>query len=147
MKGYTDRGFTLLELILVVVIIVLVLGLATLFFANTISSTKLHGLSRDISSTIKQARFLARNKGETQTLIIDLDAKTYGIEGRDAKPIPQEITAKIIDPLAGEVFRGKYSLIFHNTGGIEGGTILLTYSKKTIAIETDPVVGSIVVKQ
>jgi len=147
MKGYTNRGFTLLELILVVVIIVLVLGLATLFFANTISSTKLNGLSRDISSTIKQARFLARNKGETQTLIIDLDAKTYGIEGRDAKPIPQEITAKIIDPLSGEVFRGKYSLIFHSTGGIEGGTILLTYSKKTIAIETDPVVGSIVVKQ
>lgn len=147
MKGFTDRGFTLLELILVVVIIVLVLGLATLFFASTISSAKLNGLSRDISSTIKQARFLARNKGETQTLIIDLDAKTYGIEGKDAKIIPPEITAKIIDPLSGEVFRGKYSLIFHDTGGIEGGTILLTYSKKTITIETDPVVGSIVVKQ
>ena len=147
MKGFTDRGFTLLELILVVVIIVLVLGLATLFFASTISSAKLNGLSRDISSTIKQARFLARNKGETQTLIIDLDAKTYGIEGKDAKTIPPEITAKIIDPLSGEVSRGKYSLIFHNTGGIEGGTILLTYSKKTITIETDPVVGSIVVKQ
>lgn len=147
MKGFTDRGFTLLELILVVVIIVLVLGLATLFFASTISSAKLNGLSRDISSTIKQARFLARNKGETQTLVIDLDAKTYGIEGKDAKIIPPEITAKIIDPLSGEVFRGKYSLIFHDTGGIEGGTILLTYSKKTITIETDPVVGSIVVKQ
>lgn len=147
MKGFTDRGFTLLELILVVVIIVLVLGLATLFFASTISSAKLNGLSRDISSTIKQARFLARNKGETQTLIIDLDAKTYGIEGKDAKIIPPEITAKIIDPLSGEIVRGKYSLIFHDTGGIEGGTILLTYSKKTITIETDPVVGSIVVKQ
>jgi prepilin-type N-terminal cleavage/methylation domain-containing protein len=147
MKGFTDRGFTLLELILVVVIIVLVLGLATLFFASTISSAKLNGLSRDISSTIKQARFLARNKGETQTLVIDLDAKTYGIEGKDAKIIPPEITAKIIDPLSGEIFRGKYSLIFHDTGGIEGGTILLTYSKKTITIETDPVVGSIVVKQ
>jgi prepilin-type N-terminal cleavage/methylation domain-containing protein len=147
MKGFTDRGFTLLELILVVVIIVLVLGLATLFFASTISSAKLNGLSRDISSTIKQARFLARNKGETQTLVIDLDAKTYGIEGKDTKIIPPEITAKIIDPLSGEIFRGKYSLIFHDTGGIEGGTILLTYSKKTITIETDPVVGSIVVKQ
>jgi hypothetical protein len=54
---------------------------------------------------------------------------------------------RAIDPLSGEVNRGKYTLVFHDTGGIEGGTILLTYSKKTISIETDPVVGSIVVKQ
>lgn len=147
MKGNADRGFTLLELIIVVVIIVLVLGLSTLFFASTLPSAKLNGLSRDMSAMIKQARLLAQNKGESQTLVIDLDSKTYGIEGKDAKTIPPEITAKIIDPLSGDIFHGKYSLIFHDTGGIEGGTIVLIYGKKTIAIETDPVVGSIVVKQ
>jgi prepilin-type N-terminal cleavage/methylation domain-containing protein len=147
LKDCTERGFTLLELIIVVVIIVLVLGLSTLFFASTLPSAKLNGLSREISSTIKQARLMAQNRGETQTIVIDLDAKTYGIEGKEAKTIPPEITAKIIDPLSGEIFHGKYSLIFHDTGGIEGGTVLLTYSKKTIAIEMDPIVGSIVVKQ
>lgn len=142
-----SQGFTLIELIIVIVIIVLVVGMSTLFFASTVPSAKLNGLSRELSSMIKQARLAAQNKGETQILIIDLDTKTYGIEGRDAKTIPPEITAKIIDPLLGEIMRGKYSLIFHDTGGIEGGTILLTYGKKNIAIETDPVVGSIVVKQ
>lgn len=141
------QGFTLLELIIVVVIIVLVIGMSTLFFASTVPSAKLNGLSREMSSMIKQARLLAQNKGETQTMIVDLDTKTYGIEGKVAKVIPPEITAKIIDPLIGEIVRGKYSLIFHDTGGIEGGTILLTYGKKNIAIEADPVVGSIVVKQ
>lgn len=142
-----SQGFTLIELIIVIVIIVLVVGMSTLFFASTVPSAKLNGLSRELSSMIKQARLAAQNKGETQILIIDLDTKTYGIEGRDAKTIPPEITTKIIDPLLGEIMRGKYSLIFHDTGGIEGGTILLTYGKKNIAIETDPVVGSIVVKQ
>lgn len=146
-QDHSEQGFTLLELIIVIVIIVLVIGMSTLFFASTVPSAKLNGLSREMSTMIKQARLLAQNKGVTQTMVVDLDAKTYGIEGKEAKVIPPEITAKIVDPLVGEIVRGKYSLIFHDTGGIEGGTILLTYGKKNIAIETDPVVGSIVVKQ
>ena len=142
-----ERGFTLLELIIVVVIIVLILGMSTLFFASTLPSAKLNGISREMSTMIKQARLLAQSKGETQALIIDLDSKTFGIEGKETKAIPPEISARVIDPLSGEVYRGKYTLIFHDTGAIEGGTILLTYSKKTVSIETDPVVGSIVIKQ
>ena len=141
------QGFTLLELIIVIAIIVLVLGVSTLFFASSLSSAKLNGISREISAMIKQARLTAQNKGENQTFIIDLDSKTYGIQGKEAKAIPPEISMRVIDPLSGEVYRGKYALIFHDTGGIEGGTILLTYRKKTMSIETDPVVGSIVVKQ
>jgi len=147
LKESDHRGFTLLELIIVIVIIVLVLGMSTLFFASTIPAAKLHGLSREISSILKQARITAQNKGEKQTVIIDLDSRTYGIEGKDAKNIPPEIFTRVIDPFSGTVSQGKYSFIFHETGGIEGGTILLTYNKKTLSIETDPIVGSIVVKQ
>ena len=141
------RGFTLLELIIVIVIIVLILGMSTLFFASTVPSAKLTGISRELSSMIKQARLSARINGEKQTLIIDLDARTYGMEGKEAKAIPSEIGAKVIDPLSGDVLRGKYAFIFHGTGGVEGGTILLAYRKKIVSIEMDPVVGSIVVKQ
>jgi prepilin-type N-terminal cleavage/methylation domain-containing protein len=147
LRIHAYHGFTLLELIIVIVIIVLVLGMSTLFFASTVPSAKLNGLSREISSMLKQARITAQNKGEKQTMIIDLDSKTYGIEGKEVKAIPPEIKARVIDPLSGEVTRGKYSFIFYDTGGIEGGTILLTYNKKTMSIETDPVVGSIVIKQ
>jgi len=118
--------------------------MATLFFASTIPSAKLNGLGREISSMLKQARIVAQNRGEKQIMIIDLDSRTYGIE---TKNIPPEITARVIDPLSGTVTQGKYSFVFYGSGGIEGATILLTYNKKTLSIETDPVVGSIVVKQ
>jgi len=147
LKESVHGGFTLLELIIVIVIIVLILGMSTLFFASTIPAAKLHGLSREISSTLKQARIIAQNKGEKQTVIIDLDSRTYGMEGKEAKYIPPEIFARVIDPFSGAVSQGKYSFIFSETGGIEGGTILLTHKNKTLSIETDPVVGSIVIKQ
>jgi len=121
--------------------------MATLFFASTIPSAKLNGLGREISSMLKQARIVAQNRGEKQIMIIDLDSRTYGIEGKETKNIPPEITARVIDPLSGTVTQGKYSFVFYGSGGIEGATIILTYNKKTLSIETDPVVGSIVVKQ
>ncbi len=121
--------------------------MSTLFFASTVPSAKLNGLSREMSSMLKLARITAQNKGEKQSVIIDLDSKTFGIEGKEVKIIPPEITMRVVDPLSGAVSQGKYTFVFYETGGIEGGTILMTYNKKTISIETDPVVGSIVMKQ
>jgi prepilin-type N-terminal cleavage/methylation domain-containing protein len=74
LKNNTCHGFTLLELIIVIVIIVLVLGMSTLFFASTVPSARLNGLSREMSSMLKLARITAQNKGEKQTVIIDLDS-------------------------------------------------------------------------
>jgi hypothetical protein len=53
----------------------------------------------------------------------------------------------VIDPLSGEIRSGKYSILFYETGGIEGsGTIVLFTNKKTIKIELDPIVGSVVIR-
>jgi general secretion pathway protein H len=142
-----ESGFTLLELIIVIAIIVIVLGLSSVFFASTIPSAKLNGLTREVSAMIRQARVLAKNRGEMQALVMDLDARTYGLEGQTPKLFPPEITVRVMDPLSGEVTNGRYTFVFHGAGGAEGGTILLSYNRKTVAIETDPIVGSVIVKQ
>jgi general secretion pathway protein H len=140
-------GFTLLEVILVLFLISLILGLSTVFFANTMPSNRLNATAREISATIRYARTLARVNGEMHTLTIDLDSKLYWIEGSTSKKIPDDINIKIIDPLLGEVHNGKYPITFYETGGIEGGTIVLSTKKKTVNIELDPIVGSVVIKQ
>ena len=146
-KGRMHDGFTLLELIIVLALMVVILGLSTAFFSGALPSAKLNGLSRDFSTAIRQARAVALNRGERQTLVVDLDMRTYGLEGYTPRAIPPEIAVWIVDPSQGEIHRGRYVLIFHSTGGIEGGTILLASKKKTVAIEIDPIVGSIVVRQ
>lgn len=142
-----QRGFTLLELIIVMVVIVLILGMSTVFFANALPSAKLNSVTREIAATFRQARSLAQNRGEGQILIVDLDGKTFGMADHRAKAIPGEITMRIVDPLEGTIEKGKYSFIFYSTGGIEGGSLLLSYKSRTVTIEPDPVVGSLVVKQ
>lgn len=142
----SKSGFTLLELIIVLFLMSLILGLSTIFFANTLPSNRLNATAREMSATIRYARHLALINGEKQTMIINLDSRYYGIEGIARKNIPSGITLKVIDPLLGEIRTGEYPIIFNATGAMEGGTIVLSTEKKTVTIQLDPVVGSVVIK-
>lgn len=140
------NGFTLLELIIVMLLISLIMGISTIFFANTFSSSKFNTTIRDISSTIRHSRTLAQIHGERKTVTIDLDSKKFWIEGKKVREIPSDIQIKIIDPLAGEIYEGKYQIVSNALGGIEGGTIVLWSDRRTASIQPDPIVGSVVVK-
>jgi len=141
-----EKGFILLELIIVLFLMAIILGMSTLLFTNLLPSQKFHATVRKVSATIREARSLAQIHGEKQYVILDLDAKQYGIEGRGSRDIPEDISIKIIDPFAGEILEGKYRMLFYASGGIEGGTIVLWSSKKAVEIRTDPIGGSVIVK-
>ncbi len=141
-----NSGFTLLELIIVLFLIALILGLSTILFVNILPSSRLNATAREMSATIRHAKHLALINGEKQTITINLDSGSYGMEGIIHKNIPSGITIKVIDPLLGEIRNGEYTIIFSATGGMEGGTIVLSTNKKTASIQLDPVVGSVVIK-
>jgi general secretion pathway protein H len=139
----SDKGFTLLEIVIVLFFIVLIMGLSAVFFSNFLPSVKFNAVGREISATIRQARSLARMNGNSQTLSIDIDNKTYGIAGLPVKHIPPDCLIKVIDPFAGEIIQGKYTIDFHPVGNMEGGTIVLAARKKVLQIEMDPIAGAV----
>jgi len=139
-------GFTLLELIIVVFLITLMLGLSAVFFANTLPSGRFNATAREIASAIRQARHLAKLNGEKQIITIDMDSRSYGIEGRAEKSLPSGIAIKIIDPLAGDITNGKYRMTFHAAGSAEGGTVVLWNNIRAAHINIDPVAGAVIIK-
>ena len=78
-------GFTLLELIIVIFLITLVIGLSSVFFADTLPSGKFTASARELAATIRQARHLAQLKGEDEFITIDMDSRNYRMEGRGEK--------------------------------------------------------------
>lgn len=140
------RGFTLLELLIVIFLATLILSLSAAFFANTLPSAKLNAAARDLSATVRHARALAQINGESQAVTIDLDARKFGMEGRVTKGIPADVNIKITDPFYGEVFKGQYTIVAYNTGAVSGCTIDLWNKKRTVRIQTDPVVGAVMIK-
>lgn len=140
------KGFTLLELMIVLVLVMVTLSIAAVFVANTLPASRFNATVREVSATIRHARALAQLTGERKTVTLDLDAKQYGIDDRGAKNIPPDVGIKILDLLSGEILEGKYYIAFHPNGSIEGGTIVLWSTTRTVSIQMDPIVGAVVIK-
>ena len=145
LKG--NLGFTLLELIIVIFLIALILGISTVFFANALPSGKFNATVRDLASSIRYARSLAQTEGAEQSVIIDIDSRNYGIEGKPSKPFPPDVGIKVIAPFSEAIVSGSYSFHFNPSGGSDGGEIVLWNAKKTVHVVLDPVVGSTVVRE
>lgn len=141
-----NKGFTLLEIVVVLTLVVLILGFSTLFFGNALPGARLNAAGRELSAMIRYAKMLAKNDGEPRAVLINLDTGGYGIEGVQAKHLPEGINISINDPVAGEVSRGNYTVLFHGSGIVEGGMITLWNKKKVINIELDPILGSVILK-
>jgi prepilin-type N-terminal cleavage/methylation domain-containing protein len=146
--GMQDKqaGFTLLELIIVIILSLLILGLVMVYFANLLSTVKLQGTVRDFSTTLRQARTLAKINGAAQGVTINLDTKEYGLDGREMKKIPKNLSLKIIDPSAGEIQSGQYHLAFEPNWGNPNLIFQFTDKKKVISLALDPLSGAVVTK-
>lgn len=137
-----QRGFTLLELMVVIFIMALALGLAGTTFSRSLPSSKLDATLREMMAAMKQARVQAVTTGERKALIINLDARRYGPEGKAPRSWPEEVTVEVNDPMEGTIVRGEYRIVFYPGGASEGGPILLSAGKKKAVLELDPVLGA-----
>ena len=134
------HGFTLLEMIVVLFLITLIVGLTSVFFAGFLPSARISAAGREITGMVRYARSLARMNMESRTVMIDLDSRTYGIEGLGTKYFPPDALVRVIDPFSGdEITRGKYPIVFYPIGGMTGGTIILSTGKKEVRVDLDPI--------
>jgi general secretion pathway protein H len=136
-----SAGFTLLELIIVLFLTALMVGMGIIAMTGRLPSAKLDATVREMSATMRQARSLARTQMLKQSIVIDLDARSYGIEGKISRKIPEEIRIRIDDPLTGDVERGVYHMFFSPHGRIEGGAVVMTAGRKVVSVRPDPVMG------
>ena len=134
-------GFTLLELIIVLVLAMLMVGMGIIAMMGRLPAAKLDATVREMSATMRQARSLARTHMLKQSIVVDLDARSYGIEGKPSRKIPEEIAIRIDNPLTGEAERGVHRLAFSPHGGIDGGAVVMTAGRRVVSIRPDPVMG------
>ena len=150
MKRYRnagDRGFTLMEILVVLVLMALILGISTVLFGNTMSGAKQKAAAREIVTTLKYTKNLAAATNERQVLLFDLDAGRYGIKGRRMRIIPEKIKLAIYesDINTGVITAGQCSISYDATGGSQWGMIRLTRGDKVVQIKPDPIKTALIV--
>jgi len=90
MPGINDRGFTLIETMVVVGILLLFGLMTTSFNANSwFGNYRLRGAARDLSSAMQKARMGAIKDNLNWSILFDTTAGTYQLQSWQETPVAQ----------------------------------------------------------
>jgi general secretion pathway protein H len=118
-----DRGFTLVELLVVLAVVGILAAMVPLAFERMRESAQYRDTVRAVLTDIRQARHRAVSEGREVRFGIDLLQRSYGMEGRPLRllPEPLRLRATVADV---EVSADQQAAIrFLPDGGATGGSI------------------------
>lgn len=118
-----ERGFTLVELLVVLAMVGLLVSVVPLAFERLRESAQYRDTVRGMLSDIRQARYRALAEGREVRFKVDLAQRNYGVDDRPARsvPAPLQLRATVADiEMTATQTAG---ILFLPSGGATGGTI------------------------
>lgn len=117
-----ERGFTLVELLVVFAIAALVIGLVPPAFERLRDSVNYRDTLRGLMAEMRQSRSRAVAEGRDVRFVVNLRERTFGEEGRPVRAIPDSLNVRAT--VAGRELRDEVASIrFLPDGGATGGSI------------------------
>lgn len=138
------KGFTLIEITLVLLLMALMVSITVVMFANVLPRARMTAAAGELTAAIKYARNLARATYEPQTVTIDLTARTYSLNGRRPKVLAGDAALAIYErPEARPAIEGKYTIVYDTTLGSNWSSIILSRGGRRITVKADPVLTAV----
>ena len=119
----TARGFTLVEVLVVMIIIALVLGLVATSLSRSISGAEAREAARNMVAAIRYTRTQAILKKSEQRFVIDLDARSYAAPGRKTVVLPEGVDMQLTTAASEVVGDNVGAIRFFPDGGSTGGRV------------------------
>ena len=118
-----ERGFTLVELLVVFAIMALVAGLVPMAYERMREASQYRDAVRTMFSQLRAARATAVSGGQEVRFIADLGRRRYGLDGAEFKVLPEplQLRATVADREIAP--QGMVSIRFLPSGGATGGSI------------------------
>jgi len=140
---FRQRGFTLLELMMVLSIMVLGFSAISINLSSGNDTLELKSAARDMVSALRFARGQALVSHQQTTVDIDLTSNSYSVSGRDKiYQLPEDIDISVVtgqDEIAGE---GVAKIRFFSDGSSIGGRITLEKANAGWQIDVNWLTGA-----
>ena len=139
-----NKGFTLLELIVVLFIVVLGFSAIGINLSSGNNATEIKAAARDIVSALRYARGQALISHQETTLTLDLAKNSYTVSSRDkVYPIPKAIKVTVVTAQSEITGQGLGNIRFFADGSSTGGRITLERGNAGWQIDINWLTGQI----
>jgi len=139
-----SKGFTLLELMVVLAIAATMMTLVPPMISSALPGAQLKATSRQLAAGLRLARNRALIQREPASLVLDLAKRRYQVTGLGrSHTIPEGIEVNLLtadSELLGEQQGG---IRFFPEGGSTGGRITLSNGKRAFAVDVDWLTGKV----
>ena len=129
-KVNQHRGFTLIELMVVMVIIALIMGLVATSMSRSISSAEARAASRKLVTSLRYTRARAIIEKAEQVFEVDTENRSYQAPGREQIDLPEGVEVTITTARSEMTSEAISGIRFFPDGGSTGGHIELTVNDR-----------------
>ncbi len=139
-----SRGFTLLELIIVLVIAAAMVAIVPPLIGNALPGAQLKSASRQLAAGLNYARNHALVSREEAVLVLDLEKKDFSVSGRSKTfVLPGDLELELFTAKSEMLAEKKGGIRFFPDGGSTGGRITLSNGKRAYAVDVDWLTGRV----
>ncbi|RMG56913.1 MAG: type II secretion system protein [Deltaproteobacteria bacterium] len=144
--GVRKRGFTLLEVLVVLASVIVILGVATVLLSRALPSRQFEVRVERLRTSLDQAKWRALRTGREEEVVVDMEKREVLLPGGRRVVFPRQFSMRVIHPKGGELTSGKWSLLFSPLGGVPPEVLVITDGKREARLWMDPITGAEVEK-
>lgn len=138
------KGFTLVELLVVLLIMSLLLVAVPFTFDRTRAGLEVRSNARDIAGILREARGIAIRENQDTTVLVDVSERLVALDGNKAKVDISEGVTITFDTAASEQISSSAGRIrFFPSGASTGGRVTLDRRGNTYRVEVDWLYGRV----
>jgi len=120
-----QRGFTLVELLVVLVIAALVLALVGTSISRSISGAEMRNAARKVAASLRYTRTQAILTKSEQVFLVDTERRTFQAANREAEQLPEGLNVELNTARSELTSEAAGGIRFYPDGGSTGGNVRL----------------------
>ena len=141
-----SRGFTLLEVIIVLVIAGAIMATLVAFTGKGASSADLKASARSLANGLRAAQSTAMAQRRDAVLTIDVDTREFSFTGESrTHTLPEGIELKLYTAQTEVESQRKGSIRFYPDGSSTGGRITVSTGERKFLVDVDWLTGRVAI--
>jgi general secretion pathway protein H len=121
----SNKGFTLVEVMVVMVIIALVMGLVATSLSSSVSATEARAATRKLVASLRYTRARAIIDKSEKVFLVNTEERSYQAPGRDQINLPEGVDITVTTARSEITAEDAAGIRFFPDGGSTGGHIEL----------------------